>query len=187
MYESKNNYEDYLEHHGVKGMKWGVRRYQNEDGSYTQKGLQNYRESEKKYHESDKRYKEIKQNYKNKNATKLELNKAKNERKIAKSHLNRDYDQLKLDKKADKGKLLYQQGKTIKSSANSLRRSKLLALGGATTASVLARSGKTKPALYVAAATVGLEVINGLVGIKNDRDASNLRAYYAHNRNYRKW
>ena len=28
----------YLEHHGVKGMKWGVRRYQNADGSYTDAG-----------------------------------------------------------------------------------------------------------------------------------------------------
>lgn len=28
----------YLAHHGVKGQKWGIRRYQNEDGSYTLAG-----------------------------------------------------------------------------------------------------------------------------------------------------
>lgn len=30
----------YIEHHGVKGMKWGIRRYQNPDGSLTAKGKQ---------------------------------------------------------------------------------------------------------------------------------------------------
>lgn len=33
-----NNYPSYLMHYGVKGQKWGVRRYQNPDGSYTELG-----------------------------------------------------------------------------------------------------------------------------------------------------
>lgn len=33
---------NYLEHHGVKGQRWGVRRYQNVDGSLTDKGRQRY-------------------------------------------------------------------------------------------------------------------------------------------------
>lgn len=33
---------DILEHHGVKGQKWGVRRYQNKDGSLTSKGKMRY-------------------------------------------------------------------------------------------------------------------------------------------------
>lgn len=33
---------DYLYHHGIKGQRWGVRRYQNKDGSYTSAGKKRY-------------------------------------------------------------------------------------------------------------------------------------------------
>lgn len=33
---------DYLEHHGIKGQKWGVRRYQNPDGTLTSEGKKRY-------------------------------------------------------------------------------------------------------------------------------------------------
>ena len=35
-------YPDYLEHHGILGQKWGVRRFQNSDGSLTSEGKKRY-------------------------------------------------------------------------------------------------------------------------------------------------
>ena len=37
-----NDYLDFLAHHGILGQKWGVRRYQNPDGSLTSAGKKRY-------------------------------------------------------------------------------------------------------------------------------------------------
>ena len=33
---------NYIAHHGIKGQRWGVRRYQNEDGTLTESGKRRY-------------------------------------------------------------------------------------------------------------------------------------------------
>lgn len=38
--------QDYIKHHGIKGQRWGVRRYQNEDGSLTNAGEKRYSKSD---------------------------------------------------------------------------------------------------------------------------------------------
>lgn len=56
---------DYLMHYGIKGMKWGVRRYQNPDGTYTNAGKKrNFKKIEKM------RIDDIKDGYKNRNSGK---------------------------------------------------------------------------------------------------------------------
>ena len=66
--------ENELMHWGIKGMKWGVRRYQNKDGSLTPAG-------KKRYDKEMAKLKEEEKIAKNKLRTQAKLNKLDEKRK----------------------------------------------------------------------------------------------------------
>lgn len=70
-----NNYELY--HHGILGMHWGIRRFQNEDGTLTEAGKKRYREASK----DAKEYARAKMYYGEGAGTRRKLIKAKVEEK----------------------------------------------------------------------------------------------------------
>lgn len=136
-YEKPLSPQEYLMHYGVKGMKWGVRRYQNYDGSYTRKGLERYRKAESDYETAKSKADETRAAYKSGQATRQQVKDAKSAVKTEKRKMENAYEKLKTDKLADEGKKLYQSGKTISGNTQATYLAEGVIIAGSTVVSRL--------------------------------------------------
>lgn len=94
-------YEYYLQHHGIKGMRWGVRRYQNRDGTLTKAG-------QKRYNKEMEKIKEEKRVLANQAKTKAKLDKLD----AARKDLEDRRDKLNGVKKPEEKKTAAQEAKS---------------------------------------------------------------------------
>ena len=170
--------DNYIEHYGVPGMKWGIRRYQNYNGSYTKAGLKRYSQSKARADSAREAYRKAKLNKNNGSGTKEQIKAARRDYKEANRQMIKDYRHLKADKLGDEGKKMYSEGKRITSNNT---RTRLILLGTGLATRYAMQNGKEKDAIKIIAAGAAVEV--GARAIEEYQNRR-LRAYYGHTSNY---
>ena len=178
---------DFLAHHGIKGQKWGARRFEDYDGRLTQAGLKRYRAASQARMKAEQAY----QNAAKKNALNPSIDNENNLRdkrlayKNAKRAEKKSYKDLKLDNRADKGKRLLESGKTI--TGNKAIMDVTAAIGGTLSAvgmvatQGLAMAGKMNELtanIVSGGIAVGALATMGAVKIVKENENKNMRAYY---------
>ena len=161
--------QDCLAHYGVKGMKWGVRRYQNYDGSYTKKGLERYRKAESDYESAKTKAAETKSAYKSGQATRQQVKEANRAVKTEKRRMEDAYGKLKSDKLADEGKKLYQRGKTITGNTQTTYLAEAaIVVGSGVVSSLLSNTMKDQRVAYLAGSSIAIggTLVNALLAGK---------------------
>ena len=172
-----------LMHYGIKGMKWGVRRYQNYDGSYTKAGLKRYNAAMGSYDKRLSEYKTAKTSGVTGDALRLKKAKVKEAKRDVKKH----YKHLKQDKLGDKGKILYSEGRRI---TNHGKVTKALSTISSLSISAAAYNYKTsklgndrvtKALAGIGALSMAAAGVNEAVNYGPNKK---LRAYYSHTSSY---
>lgn len=176
-----------LYHHGIKGQKWGVRRFQNYDGTLTKKGLARYEKADDEYQKAKQNQNAAKERLRsavnnpraNMRDLKARYNFAKRDANAAKRERNKAYRKLKEDYMADKGKEAYASGRTI--TGNKMSAAAVLAgwyLGEYATYSLYS-SGKLSGGATMSI-NRGIRAATALSLGEIAYNNRKLRAYYAH-------
>ena len=174
-----------LIHYGIKGMKWGVRRYQNKDGTYTKRGLERYRKAEEEYESSKKEKKKLREGYEQRENSYSDYKTAANRYKKSKTELKKAYKSLKQDKAADKGRALYASGKTISDNNASATRNQIAISVGSVLVNRAIRSATGNSMMSTLSGKIigaGATAASMYIYGKSQYENKKLRAYYARSR-----